>query len=322
MLRIRSRLRLALIVLVATSLPLLAACSAVRFNHAAVRADLAQYSLIGHDIELSFGKLHYYAGGDGPPVLLIHGFAFGALETWVEQVPVFVRSHRVIAPDLFWFGESVPSASLSGSMDEAEQQARALSELLTRIGITKCSVVGVSFGGYVAMRLALAHPEQIEKLVLVDAAGLEPSSEERRQITANFGGKQHIADLLIPKDLAALDQLLRILFHKPRFIPKFVLREILREQFWQNRQAKLRMCNHMDDAGGFLAPEDLKTIALPTLLIWGRSDPLILPSMGARVAESIANSRIVYFEKSNHSPMLEEPRRFNSQVLQFLANQG
>lgn len=306
------------LILLGVLLPALPACSVIKFNRAQVRTDYAHVSVVGNDIQLSSGKMHYYAGGKGPPVLLIHGFAFGALETWEDQVPVFIRSHRVIVPDLYWFGDSVPSSD----MDDAAEQAQALSELLTRIGIQKIAVVGVSFGGYVAMRLALSHPEQVERLVLVDAAGIAPSPEERRQVTANFGGKEHIADLLIPKDTDELDRLLTILFHKARYIPRFVLRQILREEFWRNRDAKRRMCEHMEKEGGFLTPPELKGITAPTLLIWGRHDPLILPSMGERIAAAIANARIVFFENSNHSPMLEEFRRFNRQVLGFLSAPG
>lgn len=290
------------------------ACSVVRFNRYQVRANYAHVSVRAHDLELTAGKLHYYEGGEGPPVLLIHGFAFGALETWEDQVPIFIRFHRVIAPDLFWFGGSVPNAE----MNDAEQQAQALSEMLHRLNIKRCAVVGVSFGGYVAMRLALTHPEQVEKLVLVDAAGLAPTPEETAQVAKNFGGKQHISDLLIPKTIDELDALLHILFYKARFIPKFVLREILHDEFWRNREAKLRMCEHMEKEGGFLAPPELARIAAPTLLVWGRHDPLILPSMGQRLAAAISNARILFFEKSSHSPMLEEGRRFNSQVLRFL----
>ena len=71
--------------------------------------------------------------------------------------------------------------------------------------------------------------------------------------------------------------------------------------------------------GGFLAPAALRGIAAPTLLIWGRYDPLILPSLGARLAASIPSARIVYFEQSKHSPMLEEAKRFNQEVLGFLS---
>ena len=144
----------------------------------------------------------------------------------------------------------------------------------------RSAVVGVSFGGYVAIELGLTHPEQVDKLVLVDAAGLAPTAEETQQVAANFGGKQHIADLLIPKDPDELGRLIKTLFYKPRCIPKCVLREILQKEFWQNKEAKRQICERMDAEGGFLAPAALRGISAPTLLIWGRYDPLILPSIG------------------------------------------
>lgn len=291
------------------------ACNLLQLNRARVRSKYERAGLQAHDVELSSGKLHYYDGGSGPPVLLIHGFAFGALETWENQVPEFARTHRVIAPDLFWFGQSVPAAA----MDDAEKQARALSELLTRLGLGKIAVVGVSFGGYVALQLGLISPAHVGKLVLTDAAGLAPTTEESRTVTANFAGKQHIADLLIPQNAEELRQLLKTLFYKQHHVPTCLLRQILREEFWQNRDAKRQICDNMEAADGFLPPAKLHEVAAPTLLIWGRHDPLILPSIGARLAAAIPGSQILYFERSAHSPMLEEPKRFNAEVLQFLA---
>lgn len=297
---------------------LFSACSLVQLNRSRVQSGYKRAGLLPHDIKLSSGMMHYYDGGSGPPVLLVHGFAFGALETWEKQVPLFSKSYRVIAPDLYWFGRSVPA----GVMDDAEQQARALSELLTQLGISRSAVIGVSFGGYVAIELGLTHPEQVDKLVLVDAAGLAPTAQESQQVAANFGGKQRIADLLIPKDPDELGRLIKTLFYKPRCIPKCVLREILHQEFWQNKEAKRQICERMDAEGGFLAPAALRGISAPTLLIWGRYDPLILPSIGARLAASIPSSRIVYFEQSKHSPMLEEAKRFNTEVLGFLSSRS
>lgn len=291
------------------------ACSLLQINRSRVRGKYERAGLMAHDVELSSGKLHYYDGGSGPPVLLIHGFAFGALETWEGQVPEFARTHRVIAPDLFWFGQSVPK----GAMDDAEKQARALSELLDRLGLGKIAIVGVSFGGYVALELGLRAPAHLGKLVLIDAAGLAPTAEESRTVTANFAGKQHIADLLIPQSAEELRMLLKTLFYKPHHIPTCILRQILREEFWQNRDAKRQICDNMEAAGGFLPPSELHELGAKTLLIWGRHDPLILPSIGARLAAAIPDSQILYFESSAHSPMIEETKRFNAEVLRFLA---
>lgn len=300
------------------ALPVLLSCSVVDCNRRMTARSYERLGLSEGSVVVPAGKISYRRGGRGFPLLLIHGFGFGALETWEHQVGDFVKVYQLIAPDLLWFGGSAPSAGLRERTDTAAEQADAIAALLDRLAVSKAHVVGVSFGGFVAIELARRHPRRIGRLVLVDPAGLQPTAAEQRQISANFGNPAEIADVLIPKDVDGLKRFLDTIFHEPRWIPRFALKEILEKEFWKNKRAKRRILERLA-SGGQLRSVELGAIRVETLVVWGRHDPLLLPSIGRRMVRALPRARLVMFDESGHSPMLEEPDRFNRVVLEFLA---
>lgn len=294
-----------------------AACDPMAVHRALVRRNASRAGLVERQLQLAAGRLHFYEGGqkkEESPVLLIHGFGPGALETWERQIPMLAEHHWVIAPDLFWFGESVPDRVVESVADQAD----ALAELLGRLGAVRTAVVGLSYGGYVALELARRHPEQVGRLVLVDAAGLAPTSEERARIVARFAPARSLEEILMPADEVQLRALLDRLIYRPRYLPGFLLRHMLREDFEKNKPAKIRICRRLDE-GGMLEEVALQGLTMPALLVWGRHDPLVLPSMGERMARALPHARLVWFEESAHVPTAEEPHRFNRELLGFLA---
>jgi pimeloyl-ACP methyl ester carboxylesterase len=106
--------------------------------------------------------------GSGPPLLFVHGLG-GCWQNWLENLPHFARDHRVIAVDLPGFGASqMPAAAIS-----VGGYARTLDRLCDALALDAAAVVGNSMGGFVAAELAIAHPQRVERLVLVSAAGLQ-----------------------------------------------------------------------------------------------------------------------------------------------------
>ena len=312
----RSTAKFLILLVLLAGIALSQACNVVRWHRASVTEHFHELGLASKVVQLDSGKMHLFEGGWGAPVLLIHGFGMGALETWEKQAEAFVDRFHLLAPDLFWFGESLPTDK--AGMTSAAEQADAMAELLRVADIEKAHVVGVSFGGFVALQLALRHPEVVDRLVLVDAAGLEPTGEERATVRANFDGIDDICQMIIPRDAETLRSFLNKLFYKPRFLPSLVVRQLLEDEFWRNKEAKERICRKLT-RGGMLGPGDLGAVRVPTLLLWGRHDPLLPPSIGERMARAIPGARLVFLEESGHPPMVEEPDRFNQEVLDFLS---
>jgi [ribosomal protein S5]-alanine N-acetyltransferase len=116
------------------------------------------------------GMLPHVDVGSGSPVVLLHGFGLDA-RMWSEQVTALKRCHRVLTPDLPGFGPTGAEAGVTGP-------AAALHELISAKRLEPVHLVGLSYGGAVAMDFALAHPDNVRTLALVDALllGDEPTS--------------------------------------------------------------------------------------------------------------------------------------------------
>lgn len=117
------------------------------------------------------GGVEYHVGGEGDPVVLVHGLG-GSAENWVEVIPELVRRHRVLAVDLPGHAGSQPPARGAG----IEDFAAATAVVLDAEGVTEALVAGHSFGGLVALRLAHARPELVRGLLLVAPAGIATTS--------------------------------------------------------------------------------------------------------------------------------------------------
>jgi pimeloyl-ACP methyl ester carboxylesterase len=120
-------------------------------------------------------RLRYFAGGDGPPLLLVHGLG-GAASNWVELLPALVRRHRVLVPDLPGHGGSSPLPAAPTLSPFAD----VLAALIAHEGNAPAAVVGHSLGGLVALRLALRHPKAVAGLVLAAAAGISSGTRARQ----------------------------------------------------------------------------------------------------------------------------------------------
>jgi haloacetate dehalogenase len=136
------------------------------------------------DVRLADATLHVRYGGDGPPVLLLHGHPrTGA--TWHEVAPRLVRrGFQVVVPDLRGYGRSRgPAPTPDHSAHSKRAVADDLAQLMTRLGHARFAVVGHDRGSYVALRLALDHPSRVERLVEIDGI---PLSEHLRRVDARF----------------------------------------------------------------------------------------------------------------------------------------
>src|SRR5437588_5645862 len=115
-------------------------------------------------------NLHYLCGGSGSPLVLVHGLGSSAAVEFYYNLEPLVAHHRVVAIDLPGFGQS-DKPLLEYTIDLF---VKAVSDLMASEGLPRAAVMGVSLGGRVALGLALTSPEQVERLILVDALGVGP----------------------------------------------------------------------------------------------------------------------------------------------------
>jgi pimeloyl-ACP methyl ester carboxylesterase len=259
--------------------------------------------------------------GEGPPLLLVHGHS-GCWQNWLENIPYFARTHRVVAPDLPGFGYSeMPAEGVS-----IEGYAGFLDALCDELGVDSTPVVGNSLGGFVGAELCLKFPERVSRLMLVSAAGLSdryiglPASVLQRRAVAAFARATNAYARIPDARLETLVRrprlrhaVLRMVAAHPERLPAPMCAELLRGS---GRPAA-------PDATDALVTYDFRDrlgdVGCPTLIVWGDVDRTV-PVEGADEYERlIPSARKVIMRDTGHVPMVERPARFNALLEEFLA---
>jgi 4,5:9,10-diseco-3-hydroxy-5,9,17-trioxoandrosta-1(10),2-diene-4-oate hydrolase len=256
--------------------------------------------------------------GEGPPLVFVHGLS-GSWPNWLEQLPVFADSHRVIAMDLPGFGYSpMPHERITIS-----GYARLLDGLFDELGIGAATLVGNSMGGFVSAELAIAFPERVERLVLVSPAGISSYRNTRgmRALPALHRGERIVAAytawMASKSEAATRRPLLRnatlgLVTRHPGRLPAALAAEQLRGAgkpgFIQGLEANL----------DYDFRHRLPEIACPTLIVWGDQDRVLTVRDAAVYAELIPGSRKVIYGDTGHMAQIERPDAFNALLREFL----
>ena len=262
-------------------------------------------------------ELSYVDLGSGEPaVLFIHGLG-AQWRVWLANLAVIAGHRRVIAPDLPGFGLSSPT-------DEpvsVEGLARVLDELCERLGLDRVVVVGNSLGGLLAAELALNHPDRIDRLVLVDGAGILPTrGESIRTVGVIWGGIALSRSVQTARRQIASRAWLRktvlgSIVHDASRVPADLAYEALLTQPGPGTREALRvgLAHLSSEHEGRLA-----TLSCPTLAIWGEEDELVPIRHARKLTRLIRGSKLVTFPETGHVPMIERPRLFNETLLEFI----
>ncbi len=266
----------------------------------ALRARLRAARLKRRYHTLPDARVHYWRGGRGAPLVFVHGFGTEAAVNWYAQLASFTAAYDVIAPDLPGFGasERLPRTNCIAL------QVRCLRALLDDLGIDRVSLVGHSMGGWISLAFAATFPERVERLVVVDAAGLR------------FEPDMTLERALLPTTIDDVRLLIRANFQRPMALPAFVLRDLLRvaRRDAVPREELLRRLvygdEHLDDRLG--------AITAATLVVWGAADPLTPLALGERIAASVPGAELMVFDDCAHSPNVEQADRFNDVLGNFL----
>ena len=254
-------------------------------------------------------------GAEGAPVLLMmHGFTF-SLETWDALVPLLTEDYRVVRYDLLGHGMTGPDPQARYA---PEERAAFAGELMDALGIERAVLVGNSLGGLAAWRLAAMAPERVSALVLIDpgAYPMNGTTEVPAPVPPM------LAAYLRTVPEPAFEASIARIYADPSAVP-------------EERLATLRAMMLRDGNGdAFVAslkeftlpdPEPgLRTIAAPTLIVWGTKDQVIPPADGERLAEVMPNATLVRLDGVGHVAQEEAPEAVAAAIEGFLrdANPG
>jgi pimeloyl-ACP methyl ester carboxylesterase len=268
---------------------------------------------------LAHGTVNYVDVGEGPALVFVHGLS-GCWQNWLENIPHFARSYRVVAPDLPGFGCSpmpVQKISING-------YAAVLDELLDSLGIERAVVVGNSMGGFAGAELAIEFSTRVEKLVLVSAAGLTTAEMHNDRVLAALRRAENVlaygagwlgsrSDRLARRPGLRKALMLMVAAHPDR-LPAALAAEQVRGS------GKPGFMDALEALGTYPLRDRLERIEMPTLVLWGEQDRLVPLRDADRFVEAIGpNARKLVYADTGHVAMMERPARFNADVEAFLA---
>ena len=259
-------------------------------------------------------NVHYRDEGnqnDSIPLVLIHGTS-SSLHTWDSIVPALVGKKRIIRLDLPAFGLTGPHPKRDYSIDFYNQ---FIDSFLNAIGVQEYVIAGNSLGGSIAWNQALAYPDKVKQLILINSGGY-PKKNEKGNIGFKLASIPVVGDVLVKFTPRALIRK----SIEDVYSDKAKVNEVMVQRYFDlllregNRNATLDIFKQRK----FGSSEKIKNIQTSTLIIWGEDDQLIDVSNAYLFEKDIRNSQLVIIPKTGHVPMEENPLAFLAAFNKFI----
>ena len=264
-------------------------------------------------------KLFYTDQGEGPPLLLIHGFGTNIF-TWRHLAPDLARDHRVIAVDLKGFGKS------DKPLDErysAADQADLLAQMIEERNLRDLTLIGHSYGGGIALLLALQDDDRVKgriaKLVLLDTIAYAQTMPTFFKML-DMPVVSQIGVRAVPSSFQ-VEVALKIAYFDDDKIDEEEVNAY--SEPLETAEGKHAMIHSARQ----IVPPDLesisaryKTIELPTLILWCDHDRIVPLDVGLKLRRTMPNSKLRIISECGHMPQEEQPEAVLSEIRLFLAD--
>lgn len=265
------------------------------------------------------GRPIFYAEtGSGAPVVLLHGGGPGAsgVSNYARNIDALAQQFRVIVPDMPGYGRSAKALDQS---DPFGYLAGAIRGLLDQLGVGAAHLVGNSYGGAAALRLALDTPDRVDKLVLMGPGGIGTTralpTAGLKSLLSYYGGDgpsreklaSFIRTYLVYRGDSVPDELIDLRY-RASIDPEVVADPPLR------RPSGLRTLWRMD----LTRDARLRHLRTTTLVLWGRDDKVNRPAGGPLLLKTMPNAELVMTSHTGHWLQWERAELFNDLVHEFL----
>lgn len=262
-------------------------------------------------------RMAYLDQGQGPPVILLHGFG-GSMWQWEYQQAALSAKHRVVTLDL-------PGSGLSDKpvIDYSPDTLIGyLHGFMHELGLERATLIGNSMGAGLAIALAITDPEKVDRLVLI--SGLPPRVEEALVSPI----MKQAVDMHVPVWLAEFGSWLfgsrptekilkEIVFDHTLLTPAVIERSNRNRRSPGLIRPLMSIRDHLPQWESKFAPR-LNTITHSTLILWGEEDRLFPPQVGHDIHRSISSSTLHLIPRAGHIPQWERPDIVNGFILSFL----
>lgn len=284
------------------------------------RAEAAVKAL--QDRHIQVGKIntrYWVEGSHGSSIVLIHGIA-RFVEDWRPSFDALAAHHRVYALDLPGHGRTDKPADMSLAIADL---ALFIRDFMGALQIERAHVVGHSLGGAIATRLTILYPAAVDKLILVDCAGLGKEGPTILKVCT----LPVLGELLTRPSRSGSARFLRMTVHDPAVMTDDLIELTLQmaslpgahQSFLRTLRANVSLFGQRKSMYGPNL-DGLAFITRPVLVIWGRGDPFIPVAHAGTAAKNLPNASVRILDNCGHIPMIEHTPAFNDLLLGFLAD--
>lgn len=265
---------------------------------------------IGESVVAAGRKTNYLEAGEGAPVILIHGSGPGvtAYANWRLTMPVLAEDFHVFAPDIAGFGYTEARADEDFTLDD---WVGHLAGFIDAIGVPTAHLVGNSFGGALALAMAIRHPDRVARLVLMGSVGvpftLTPGLDAVWGYTPSEQNMRRLIGLFAHDPALVSDEIVRSRYQAS-------LRPGVQEKYAAMFPAPRQ--RHIDRLAS--SKSDLGKLDAETLIIHGRDDQVIPLESSLTLNRSIDRSQLHIFGRCGHWTQVEQAARFCALVRAFL----
>ncbi|XP_010263643.1 PREDICTED: epoxide hydrolase 4 [Nelumbo nucifera] len=247
-----------------------------------------------------------------PVVVLVHGFAAEGIVTWQFQVGALTGKYNVYVPDLLFFG-----GSITNSDDRSPTfQAECLVKGLKKLGVERCTVVGFSYGGMVAFKIAELHPHLVQSLVV--SGSVLAMTDSISDSTLERLGFSSSSELLLPTSVKGLKALLSVAAYKKLWFPHRLYKDYL-EVMFTNRKERSELLEALVSSN-----KDITTVpnfSQSIHLLWGENDQIFNLELAKALKEKLGNKASLHsIKKAGHLVHLERPCAYNRHLKRILAS--
>ncbi len=246
---------------------------------------LRLHGIKSRQVQLGPYRIHYFVGGSGEPLVLVHGLGDRALD-FALLMPELAKRHRVFALDLLGYGDSDrPNVDYSVGLETG-----LLRQFLDRQRLTRFDLAGWSMGGWISLNFTVQSPQSVRRLVLLDSAGMKfmPSFD---------------LGLLSPHTMENMEALEALMTAHPGRVPRFVLRDFLqqlRSRDWVIQRTVANMVT-----GRELMDGKLGNVTMPVLIVWGKQEILTPLSVGEEMHREMPQSVLAILNGCGHVAPIE-----------------
>ncbi len=285
-------------------------CNLVKMQAKSDQKDVQEVAIRPYFLKNDSLTVKYWKGGNGPVVVLIHGFGGNAILTWKNEMMELVKNHTVIAPDVVWFGESRSTLKA-----ELSTQRKAIEAILQKENITHVSVIGQSYGGFIAIDFAMNNIRQMNRLCVANCPGTTFDVGELDAVCVKNNLKS-IDELFIFENHRNVQRLMNACSYHDRRLPAPILKQIHKSYFNQNHNELRALLSTLPNERNRLW--DIKLLrSVQSMVLWGEEDEIFSMKEGKKFADTI-QANFITMPNCGHMPQTDNPRKFTQIITAFL----